>query len=193
MIRSGHLLHFIGSEVHLVRRAIVKALVRPARIVKIEIIRKRGFQLTHRLVGVQIEVLVLDASPQPLDEHIIDPTPLAVHAHAHALGLQRLGEVIGGELAALVGVEDLEGTVARERLLQGLDTEIRAHRIADPNAQHLAAVEIQDRHQVDKPLGHRQVRDVRRPRLAGPLNGDVCEQVGVIWWPFAGMLVRLFR
>src|SRR3990172_4963064 len=122
VIRLRRFLHFIGSEIHLVRRPVVEALVWTPRIIKIEINRKRCFQLPHRLVSVEIDILVLDAAPQSFDEHIVDPTPLAVHAYAHALGLQRLGEVIGGELAALVGVEDLGVAVARERLLQGLDT-----------------------------------------------------------------------
>ena len=75
--------------------------MRPARVVETEIARQRGLHSAHRLVGVEVEVLVLDTSPQPLDEHIVDPTPLAVHAHLHALGQEHRGEVLGGELGAL--------------------------------------------------------------------------------------------
>jgi hypothetical protein len=50
---------------------------------------------------MQVDVFVLHAAPQPLDEHVVDPAPLAVHIHAHALGQQRGGEVLVGELAII--------------------------------------------------------------------------------------------
>jgi len=42
------------------------------------------------------------------------------------VALQGAGEVVAGELAALVGIEDLGLAVQRERLFEGLDTELRA-------------------------------------------------------------------
>ena len=36
--------------------------------------------LGDAFVGVQVDVLVLHALPQPLDKHVVDPAPLAVHA-----------------------------------------------------------------------------------------------------------------
>src|SRR5689334_171271 len=149
------------------------------RVVETEVARQRDPHLTHRLVGVQVELLVLHTPPQPLDEYIVDPTPLAVHAHPHAPELQRLGELLGAELAALVGVEDLGRAVAPESLLQRLHAELAGHGIAHPKAQHLAAVEVQDRYQIGKALGHRQVGDVRGPPLVGPLDGDVAKQVRI--------------
>jgi hypothetical protein len=59
--------------------------MRTTGVVETEVGRERALKLAHRLVGVQVDVLILDAAPQPLGEHIIDPAPLAVHAHAHAL------------------------------------------------------------------------------------------------------------
>ena len=81
---------------------------------------------------MQVMLFLLHVAPQPLDEHIFDSTPLAVHAHAHALGQQRLGGVLRGELCALIGVEDIAGTIARKHFLEGLHTKIRAHGIAHP-------------------------------------------------------------
>ena len=52
--------------------------MRTRRIVKTEIARERSLHLARCLVGVKVNVFVFDAAPQPLDEHIIDPAPLAV-------------------------------------------------------------------------------------------------------------------
>src|SRR5438309_1093499 len=53
---------------------------------------------TLRGVGLQVHLLVLDRAPQPLNEHVVDPTPLAIHADRHAVCLEPLGEVRVGEL-----------------------------------------------------------------------------------------------
>ena len=48
----------------------------PLGIVEPEVASQSGAGSGHRLVGVQIHLLVFHAAPQPLDEHIIDPAPL---------------------------------------------------------------------------------------------------------------------
>ncbi|GHT87595.1 hypothetical protein AGMMS49543_24020 [Betaproteobacteria bacterium] len=37
-------------------------------------------QLAHRSVALQIDIFVLDASPQPFDEDVVERAPSAVHA-----------------------------------------------------------------------------------------------------------------
>ena len=34
-------------------------------------------------VRMEIHILVFDAAPEPLDEHVVDPAALAVHADGH--------------------------------------------------------------------------------------------------------------
>jgi hypothetical protein len=53
--------------------------------------------------------------------------------------LQRAGEVVAGELTALVGIEDLGPAVSGERLLERLDAKIGAERVRQPPRQHRAA------------------------------------------------------
>jgi hypothetical protein len=55
----------------------------------------------HRLIGVQINLFVFDAAPQPRDEHIVDPASFAIHANADGIGLESFSEHFGGELTAL--------------------------------------------------------------------------------------------
>jgi len=39
------------------------------------------------IVNIQIDVLVLDALPKPLDEYVIDGPTFAIHADSYAPGL----------------------------------------------------------------------------------------------------------
>ena len=47
-----------------------------------------------------LDVLIFHASPQSLNEDIVDPPPLAVHADRHPVRLEYVGERLGGELCA---------------------------------------------------------------------------------------------
>ena len=69
-LQSCRGLHRLNAEMYLVRGLILEVLMRSACIVKTEVTRKRRFEFAQRLVGVQVNVLVLDAPPEPLDEHI---------------------------------------------------------------------------------------------------------------------------
>ena len=95
-------------------------------IVEIEPTANTGFGLGHTRIGVEVDLLVFEAAPQPLDEDVVHAPALAVHADGDAVILQRAGEILAGELAALVGIEDLGPAVSGERLLERLDTKIGA-------------------------------------------------------------------
>ena len=68
-------------------------------------------RLADGFVGSQIDLLVFDAAPQPLDEDIVPPSPFAVHADGDAVAGEHAGEGRAGELRALVGVEDFRPAV----------------------------------------------------------------------------------
>ena len=91
-------------EVGLIWCGAVKARMWTAAIVKVEISTDRMSSLADGFIGSQIHLLVFDASPQPLDEHIIPPGPFAVHADGDAVAGEHGGEGRTGELRALVGV-----------------------------------------------------------------------------------------
>ena len=79
--------------------------------------------LSPILVCLQVHLLVLDAAPQPFHEDVVHAPAPAVHAHLNALRQQHAGEGLAGELAALVGVEDLWPTLA-QGLFQSRNTEV---------------------------------------------------------------------
>jgi hypothetical protein len=84
------------------------------------------------------------------------------------MGAQHAGEVVVGELAALVGIEDLGQPVA-ERVLQGFDAEARIEQIRQAPSQHVAAHPVHHGDQIEKPARHGNVGDIGRPHLADPL------------------------
>ena len=82
-------------------------------------------------VGLEVEVFIFDGPPEAFDEDIIQGSAASIHADADAFPLQFPSEAGGGELAALIGVEDV-GLAEGERIVEGLQTEVSLHRIGDP-------------------------------------------------------------
>ena len=123
------------SEVCRVRRRSAERRVRPPGIVESEVAGQLLPGLGDALVGMEVDVLIFHALPQAFDKYIIDPAPLAIHAYLDLVGLQHLGEVVTGELAPLVGVEDLWRAVLGDGFFERLDAEIRGHADGDPVRQ----------------------------------------------------------
>src|SRR5258708_3074285 len=77
-----------------------------AAIIEVEITADRVPRLANAFVGPQIYLLVFDAAPQPLDEHVVPPCSFAIHTDRDAVAGERAGEGRAGELRALAGIED---------------------------------------------------------------------------------------
>ena len=154
-------------------------LVGSLGVVKIEVLGQSSSQLRSGLVTMQVNILVLDAAPQPLDEHVVDPSTLSIHADLNSVGLQRIDPFPAGKLGSLVRVENFRLAVFFQRLLQRLDAEVRRHRVRHPPGEYLAATHIDDGHQILKPMGHRQIRQIGCPNVIGPFDLQAREQVGV--------------
>ena len=88
------------------RGAIRQALVQPLFVVEAEVRAQAVDRCRNGGVALQVHLLVLDRSPQPLDEHVVECPPPAIHADLHVGGVEPPGEGVAGELAALIGVED---------------------------------------------------------------------------------------
>jgi hypothetical protein len=106
-------------------------------------------------------------APKPLDKNIVKPASASVHGQADAGVTQELCEPRTGELAALIGIENVRPAVFRHRFFQGLDAELDIHRIAEPPGQDLAAEPVHDDDEVQEPTAHGDVRNVSTPDLMG--------------------------
>lgn len=82
--------------------------------------------------------------PEAFDEDVINPTALAVHADVDTLALEPGDERLTGELAALIGVENLQLPVRVQCHLQSLQTESRIQAVRQFPRQHLPRVPVDD-------------------------------------------------
>src|SRR3712207_9239611 len=64
------------------RGTIAQALVRPLMVVEPKVSIEPDVQGWHRGVVLEIDVLVLDGSPQPFDEDVVQGTASTVHARS---------------------------------------------------------------------------------------------------------------
>jgi len=126
-----------------------------------------GAQLPRALVAAQVDVLVLDGAPEPLDEDVVHPASAPVHADSDLRVEQDVDEGVAGELRALVGVEDLWLAVAVHGLLQRLAAEVGGEAVGQLPGKHPAPMPVHHRHQVHEALRQRYVRDVGAPHLVG--------------------------
>src|SRR5260370_19663625 len=113
--------------------------MRTSAIVKVEIPADRMSRLADGFVSSQIDLLVFDATPQPLNEHVVPPSPFAVHADGDAIAGEQASERRAGELRTLVGVEDFRPAMTSESILQRLDAEGRLHRNRQPPVHNPAS------------------------------------------------------
>ena len=95
-----------------------------------------------------------------------------------------------GELRPLIGIEDAGLAEPGEGLAQCLDTKLCCERVRQPPGQHSSSCPVDDRDQVQKPLLHGDVRDVRCPHLVRLVDRLAAQKVWVdlvLGMPLAGV------
>lgn len=97
-------------------------------IVKAQIPTDPRAGLGHGLVGAKVDFLVFNRPPKPFDEDIAPLRALAVHRDGNLSFLKHGGEVDGGKLRSLIGVEYFRLSIASQHFLDRFDTEARLHR-----------------------------------------------------------------
>src|SRR4051794_23380291 len=105
------------------RGPIVERLMGPLVVEEGEVPRQTTVQPRHRVVSLNVNVLVFHAPPEPLDEHVVQRPPPPVHAYRRPGRFQPPGELRRRELRPLAGVEDL-----RPPPPQGLFEHLQAER-----------------------------------------------------------------
>src|SRR5438477_4831054 len=110
------------AEVSLVRYAPAERLMRTPQIIPVEELGKAA--LLFDAVGrwTQVDPFVLHGPPQALDKDVVVAAPASIHADLDPAIPQHRGELVAGELRALIGIEDAGLAEPGERLAQRLDT-----------------------------------------------------------------------
>lgn len=96
----------------------IQVLVGPMVVVEGEVRGEDPPQLVSILGAVEINALLLHVAPEPFDEGVVRCAALTIHADPDAFLEQCTGELLAGELAALVRVEDLRSGALQERTEQ---------------------------------------------------------------------------
>ena len=86
------------------RRLAVKCLMRSGLVIERPVTVQALVRGLDGLVGVQVHLLVFEASPEAFHEYVISPAPFPVHADLDAVMRQESREFLAGELAALIGL-----------------------------------------------------------------------------------------
>src|SRR5271168_1835345 len=96
--------------------------MRPVRVEPLQVPADVRARRADTVIGFEVHAFVLDAAPQAFDEHIVPPGAAPVHGELAAAVEHGLGELLGGELAALIGADDLGHTKTRKGLLDNFPT-----------------------------------------------------------------------
>ena len=128
---------------------------------------------------VQVDRLVFQRPPQPLDEDVVHAAAATVHGDAHAGVFEDAGEVEAGELAALVRVGDFWVSVVGQRRIQSVNTEPGVHGVRQPPRQDMARRPVHDGDQVQEATLNRDVGDIGAPDLIGSIDLNPLEQIRV--------------
>ena len=127
----------------------------------VEISPQPSSELSDRVVGVEVNMLILDRSPKSFDKHVVHPSAFTIHADLNAVGLQDAGEGIACELTALIGVEYLGQLLAFPYgVFQRLACQCPVHRVGDRPTKHIARVPVHHRAQVGMPVRHPNIGDI---------------------------------
>jgi hypothetical protein len=106
--------------------------MRSLAVVEFQIPTDPGARLADAVVGPEIDFFVFDRAPEPLDEDVVTPGRLAVYADRDGVVEKQTGERGAGELAALIGIENLGPAVLGQRLLDRLKAELDLARFGRP-------------------------------------------------------------
>src|SRR5262245_54236898 len=123
--------------------------MQPLPIVELKISAQARDGLRYGFVITDVDVFVFNASPEPLNEDVVQRPASPVHADGDFALFENPGERAAGELRALIRVEDLRlGHL--QRLIQRAYTELTLHRRRDFPTEHVTRVPVDNRDKVNE-------------------------------------------
>jgi hypothetical protein len=75
--------------------------------------------------------------------------------------------------------EDAQRAMSCQCLLQCCNAERDIHHFGEALGQNFAAEQVHDHHEIHEATAHRNISDICAPNLAGPINHDVPQQIGL--------------
>jgi len=133
-------------------------------IVEAEVVRQAGIEIKPGDVVHQVDAFILHAPPEAFNKDVVQGTASAVHADPSASRQHGVGERLGCELGALIGVEDVRPALL-EGLAQSNQAELTIQSVGELPSQHVSTVPINHGHQIHETTSHRNVGNVGAPDL----------------------------
>jgi len=84
--------------------------MKPFSVVEVHIALDASAELRQRFILLDSEVLVLQSPPEPFHPGVVPASAPAIHADSDAIRLELIRELLAGELAALIRIEDFLNT-----------------------------------------------------------------------------------
>ena len=142
-------------------------------------------------VGLQIDVFVLHGPPQSFRKDVVHAAPLTVHTDSDVFTVKNLSILLAREVATLVGVVDLRCRNG-QRSGEIVQTEIQLEGVGQFPAHHIAAVPVDEGHQVAESFGETDVGNVGAPDLIRSGDGEVGKKIWVLCMGFVWLTSPLF-
>jgi len=134
--------------------------------------------LSRTAVVVYIDLVVLQATPEALDDDVVLGTAFAVHADPNLILFQQIDILWTREMAALVTVDNLRLTL-RQRPFRGLQYEVDFKALVQLPVYDIARKPIHQGVQVHPAVLHSDIRDVHRPHLIRLCDEQLPEKIGI--------------
>lgn len=93
--------------------------------------------------------------------------------------MDRPDELLSGELASLVGIDNLRRAMAGQRLLENIDGMASLQSDGEFGRQHLPASPVDHRGEINKAFSHRDVGSIQRPDLVGSFDPHSTQEIGI--------------
>ena len=171
---------------------VTERLVTSFGIVEGKILLQSQTSFQHVLIGIKINILLLDASPQPFHEDIVQIPSASVHADSDIVRFQYTRKLRTGEVAALIGIENV-GLCLFQSLVQTFQTKIDFQRIGHLPIDDIAGIPIDDGYQVGKSFSQFDVGDIGTPDLIGSFNVQISQQIRINWMLFVSQTEIFLR
>lgn len=165
-------------------------------VVILDVIPDASSEARHVILWVDVDVLGLDGTPEPLYPDVVLAAATPVHADLDAMLLTRREPQLARVLATLVGVDNLWRTMSLNGHLQHLDAVLLVQRIVQSPGHDTATVDIDDGREVHEAVQHRYIGNVYAPHLVGAGDLHASQQIRHPVLRFAELrevLLRIYR
>jgi len=140
-------------------------------VVKVEIALQRREEIESGGKVAGIDQFVLERTPQPFDENIVEGAATAIHADQDATLLERGQELAGGELRTLIGIPDF-GLAEAERALERGQAEASLHSVGEFPTEHETTEPIHDGDQIQEASRHSDGGNIGAPDLIDAIDAQ---------------------